>query len=73
MKSPKTAFVCTECEYRTLKWMGKCPSCGSWNTLEEVVQEDNTPTSAHTTARRNPPVRLDEYDMPEYMRYETGY
>ena len=74
MKTPKTAYVCTECEYRSLKWMGKCPSCGAWNTLEEVVQEESLPAStARAAVRRNPPVRLDEYDMPEYMRYETGY
>lgn len=74
MKAPKSAFVCTECEYRSLKWMGKCPSCGAWNTLEEIVQEDSMSVSAkHAAVRRNPPVRLDEYDMPEYIRYETGY
>ena len=73
MKSPKTAFVCTECEYRTLKWMGKCPSCGSWNTLEEVVQEESSSERTSIVSRRNPPVRLSEYDMPAYMRYATGY
>ncbi len=72
MKS-KTAFVCTECEYRSLKWMGKCPSCGTWNSLEETVEEDVAKTALKTSVRRNPPVLLDEYDMPEYMRYETGY
>ncbi len=73
MKS-KSAFVCTECEYRSLKWLGKCPSCGTWNSLEEVVEEEAVTTSQKRGAtRRNPPILLDEYDMPEYMRYETGY
>ena len=35
MKS-KTIFVCNECGYESGKWMGKCPECGNWNTLEEV-------------------------------------
>ncbi len=74
MKSPKTAFVCTECEYKSLKWLGKCPSCGSWNTLEEVVEEAEPAADLRrSTVRRNPPVKLIEYDMPEYMRYATGY
>ena len=74
MKSPKTAFVCTECEYKSLKWLGKCPSCGSWNTLEEVEEEAEQPKGLTRTApRRNPPIKLSEYDMPEYMRYATGY
>ena len=73
MKS-KSAFICTECAYRSLKWMGKCPSCGTWNSLEEVI-EDNTNTieNKKISVRSNPPILLNEYDMPEYMRYETGY
>lgn len=31
----KTIFVCGECGYETPRWMGKCPQCGSWNTLIE--------------------------------------
>ncbi len=31
----KSLFVCSECGYETVKWMGQCPQCGSWNTLEE--------------------------------------
>ena len=31
----KTVFVCGECGYETPRWMGKCPQCGSWNTLVE--------------------------------------
>ena len=73
MKS-KSAFVCTECEYKSLKWMGKCPSCGTWNSLEEIVEETTgSQTSKRSSVRSNPPVLLSEYDMPDYMRYETGY
>lgn len=74
MKSPKSAFICTECEYKTLKWMGKCPSCGAWNSLEEVVEEAPAASvQKRANVRSNPPILLDEYDMPEYMRYKTGY
>ena len=31
----KTLFVCQNCGYEATKWMGKCPSCGEWNTLVE--------------------------------------
>lgn len=34
----KVVYVCRECGYETSKWMGKCPSCGSWDTLEEDVR-----------------------------------
>ncbi len=40
MKS-KTFFVCNECGYESAKWLGKCPSCSSWNTFaEEKVISD---------------------------------
>ncbi len=28
-------FVCNECGYESLKWLGKCPECGSWNSFKE--------------------------------------
>ena len=34
----KTVFCCTECGNETIKWSGKCPACGSWNTLVEVKE-----------------------------------
>lgn len=35
MAKAKTKFGCTECGYESPKWMGKCPGCGSWNTMVE--------------------------------------
>lgn len=34
----KVVYVCSECGYETSKWMGKCPSCSAWSTLEEDVR-----------------------------------
>ncbi len=36
----KTVYVCQECGYETPKWMGQCPNCNEWNTLEEEVIAD---------------------------------
>ncbi|MBR5538675.1 MAG: AAA family ATPase, partial [Clostridia bacterium] len=69
----KSYFVCTECEYKSLKWLGKCPSCGAWNSLEEVVHEPEGASDRREVSRRNPPVKLKDYDLPDYMRYATGY
>ncbi len=33
----KTTFVCNNCGYETVKWMGQCPNCSEWNTFEEVA------------------------------------
>lgn len=35
MAKEKSIYICTNCGYRSIKWLGKCPSCGEWNTLEE--------------------------------------
>ena len=39
MAKSKTGFQCTECGYQSAKWLGKCPDCGSWNTLEESAPQ----------------------------------
>lgn len=33
----KTCFACTACGYETARWVGRCPGCGAWNTMEESV------------------------------------
>ncbi len=38
MAKPKTLFVCNECGGSSPKWVGQCPDCGRWNTLEESVE-----------------------------------
>ncbi len=73
MKAPKSSFICTECEYKSLKWLGKCPSCGAWNTLEEFTEEEPLSAASRISVRSNPPIKLSEYNIPEYMRYATGY
>lgn len=40
----KTVYVCQECGYETPKWMGQCPNCNEWNTLEEEVIADKKAT-----------------------------
>jgi DNA repair protein RadA/Sms len=41
MSKIKTAFFCQNCGYESTKWVGKCPSCGQWNTfVEELVQKE---------------------------------
>lgn len=37
MAKAKTKYVCQNCGYETVKWLGKCPDCGLFNTLEEEI------------------------------------
>ncbi len=42
MSKTKSAFFCQNCGYESAKWLGKCPSCGQWNTfVEEVIVKGN--------------------------------
>ena len=42
MAKEKIAYVCTECGYDSPKWAGRCPSCGTWNSMKEQVIRPNT-------------------------------
>ncbi len=37
MSKQKTIFICSECAYQTIKWLGVCPGCSTWGTLVESV------------------------------------
>jgi len=38
----KSIFVCQNCGYESLKWLGRCPSCQEWNTLVETLRKEET-------------------------------
>ena len=42
VKKGKTKYICSECGYSSLKWMGKCPNCDSWGTFEEEIDIKKT-------------------------------
>ena len=45
----KTVYVCSECGETSMRWLGRCPSCGAWNTMTEDVVVP-TPPSAKSPA-----------------------
>jgi DNA repair protein RadA/Sms len=73
----KSSFFCKNCGYESAKWLGKCPSCQSWNTFTEQVLEKNEPQAAEwrSTSGRNVasiPRKLDEIEAKEDPRLVTG-
>lgn len=49
----KTVYVCTNCGETSPRWMGKCPSCGAWNTMvEDVVREVKAPAGIGASAAK---------------------
>ena len=49
-KKPKTIFVCSACGYQSLRWLGKCTECGTWDSFEEQVQIKKSEKSKKATA-----------------------
>ncbi len=69
----KTTFVCQECGHRSLKWMGKCPGCGGWNTLvEETVERVKKGVRAHPRWEKQQPQRISEIVAQSDLRTVTG-
>ena len=70
----KTVYFCTDCGNETPKWQGKCPACGSWNTMVEQPVEKKTKTSTRTAAVQSErkPRLISELDGSEELRFKTG-
>lgn len=65
----KTVYICNECGYESAKWLGKCPSCNCWNTLEEQVLSSTKGSnySVVTTAAATPLSKITTLDEPRYV------
>lgn len=54
MAKVKTSFFCQNCGYESPKWLGKCPSCDSWNTFaEEIITKKNANASSPFSVSKN--------------------
>ena len=76
MADAKKAYVCRECGYDTPKWLGKCPSCGAWNTFDElVVAKKGSSVAAAVTSSAVPkakPQRVQDIKTGETKRIDVG-
>ena len=50
MAKDKIAYVCSNCGQESAKWIGKCPSCGQWNTFKEIRVAGDTGSQAARNA-----------------------
>lgn len=69
MSKTTTKYVCNECAYETYKWLGRCPSCNSWNTLvEEIVEK----TAVKRGRKKAAAISLSSITNEEIYRFSTG-
>ncbi len=66
-----TKFVCSECGYTTPKWLGKCPTCNSWNSFSEETEIQSSRYSANTITTSTPPKKLSEISTDDAERITT--
>ena len=74
MAKERTIYVCSECGSETPNWAGKCPACGSWNTLKELKitagRTKNRQVSSSDPEIR--PKRIADLSLAEELRFMTG-
>ena len=70
----RTVYVCTECGQETANWAGKCPSCGTWNSLKELALDAAATRKGSPASRslRAVPKKMKELDSEAETRFLTG-
>lgn len=72
MAKLKTKYVCSECGYETSKWFGKCPSCGTFNTMsEEIDSKKSVYSSVSSISSFGKPLRLENIQPINNNRIKT--
>ena len=75
MAKSKTIFLCSNCGSDFPKWMGKCPVCGEWGSInEEVIHRDNSSKQLHPqfSADKSKALLLSEVESTQEARIGTG-
>ncbi len=76
MAKSKTVFYCQSCGYESAKWLGKCPSCNSWNSFaEEVIAKQETTKTEwrqESKQRQAKPRTLSEIETSRDLRWDSG-
>lgn len=74
MAKVKTVFYCQNCGAQSPKWIGRCPSCGEWNTYaEEVIEKEKRPVQGMGTGYRKvaKPVAVESIDLSTEQRIDV--
>jgi DNA repair protein RadA/Sms len=54
MSKSRIKYICSNCGYESLRWLGKCPECESWNSFTEEIVE---------TSKRKPTISKSKYEL----------
>lgn len=74
----KQIYVCDDCGYESAKWYGKCPTCGSWNSLKELSVDDGkknkktVSTPKVITKENSKAAPIGDFEISKSIRFSTG-
>ncbi len=70
---PTTQFVCSQCGYASPKWLGKCPGCGTFNTMVEEALSPAAPVKNRAVRPAlSRPIPLSKVEREHYARVSSG-
>ncbi len=74
MAGKNTKYVCQECGYVSVKWMGRCPECGNWQSFVEEFEIKTAKSKSYSMddEKSGSPMRLSEINMEREERIKTG-
>ena len=72
MSKIKTAYFCQSCGHQSVKWLGKCPSCGQWNTFVEEVIKNESKSTLKRASNAPTPIKIDEISGVKEQRTLTN-
>ncbi|MBV6342164.1 DNA repair protein RadA [Candidatus Magnetobacterium casense] len=68
----KTVFQCQSCGRQSLKWVGKCPDCGAWNSFVEERQEKSEKPRTSRPSLKSTPTSIADIELADEERISTG-
>lgn len=71
MTKTRSLFICQECGYQSPKWLGRCPDCQQWNTLQEELTVKRTLYQQERLNLSSSPCSILDVDLTELVRYST--
>ena len=73
-KTGSIMYKCSSCGYSQPRWLGRCPECGEWNSLEEIIIDKNAVSPAgrgSEKAEMAKPVSLESVEAAQSSRFST--
>ncbi|MDR2395998.1 MAG: DNA repair protein RadA [Endomicrobium sp.] len=75
MKKQKTKFLCQQCGYESAKWLGRCPSCSSWNSFTEEKYsscDKKKLPQRQFTGFSSDVLKLNDISIIDFSKYKTN-